>query len=798
MRLGIFLLAAAAAIDFPALAYPWQETPLTPRSASLRSRSGHQRRTTESQATCSYDKEVSVKAPRKNVFLGLEGSEVAAVTKFLHDQPTLNLTAASNATSWDNIIVLVELLQPNKSNALPYLNDNGPAPDRYARAGIQFRATEEPYVQDFMVGPLPVSSRTTVQPLNYIYNKGIGKQRIFHTDLEEEIKFYKRVGASVADITRDLWNGTFMGLQNDTLFMKGFEPLWIDDRSVVTWCQFWNYPTGTPDDRAALLPLGLYVKLNIAGRDPAKWAVLGWFYNGIFYKSTQAFRRAYFSPGFEKLYANIDGAWAQLSRDGEPFRHDTIAAPLQVQPEGARFAVDVPEKYVEWMDFSFYIGFSRDTGMRLFDIRYRGERIIYELGLEEALSHYASNDPMQSGVAFLDSFEGFGRVAYELVKGYDCPFHAKFLNTSFFTDEQTRIHKNSICLFEMDTGHPLQRYASSHTISITKNMVFTVRSVSAVGNYDFIFDYEFYLDGSIHVTVRLSGYIQAAYWAHNADYGVRIRESLSGSMHDHVINYKLDMDVNGTANSLMKATVIPTKEQYPWSDGQWRHTMKLDKSFITNERHSKINWDQNQATSYFIVNKDAPNKYGEYRGYRIAPDDFAATSATSYLTVKNSDNLKKSGGWATHNLYVLKNKDTELHSTSPYNNLDAGKPVIDFNKYFNGESLDQEDLVLYFNLGMHHVPDTSDLPNTVTTNAHSSLAIVPHNYLPSNPSRATRQQVRVTFGNDKPTQVETFGSGQAKCSFDMQNAIPDLSDYKGDVVIPKYPFYLPGNATYAS
>lgn len=55
------------------------------------------------------------------------------------------------------------------------------------------------------------------------------------------------------------------------------------------------------------------------------------------------------------------------------------------------------------MDFSFYIAFSRDTGMTLFDIKYKGERIIYELGLQEAIAHYAGHDPAQSGVAYLDT-----------------------------------------------------------------------------------------------------------------------------------------------------------------------------------------------------------------------------------------------------------------------------------------------------------------------------------------------------------------------------------------------------------
>ena len=53
-----------------------------------------------------------------------------------------------------------------------------------------------------------------------------------------------------------------------------------------------------------------------------------------------------------------------------------------------------------------------------------------------------------------------------------------------------------------------------------------------------MFSYEFYLDGSIKVSVRASGYIQSAYFAANQDYGYQIHDALSGSMHDHVLNYK--------------------------------------------------------------------------------------------------------------------------------------------------------------------------------------------------------------------------------------------------------------------
>ena len=211
------------------------------------------------------------------------------------------------------------------------------------------------------------------------------------------------------------------------------------------------------------------------------------------------------------------------------------------------------------MDFSFYISSSKYLGTQLHHISYKGERIIYELGLQEAMAHYAAaTDPFQASNAYLDSEFGFGQTGYQLVSGYDCPAYATYLNASYYTGEQTRTHPNSICLFEIDPGYPIQRHTGASYVSVTKNIIFTVRSVSTVGNYDYIFDYEFYLDGSIHVSVRASGYIESSFWVNGqgSQDGFHIHDHLSGSMHDHVLSYKLDLDVAGTANSVVKQSLV--------------------------------------------------------------------------------------------------------------------------------------------------------------------------------------------------------------------------------------------------
>ena len=54
--------------------------------------------------------------------------------------------------------------------------------------------------------------------------------------------------------------------------------------------------------------------------------------------------------------------------------------------------------------------------------------------------------------------------------------------------------------------------------------------------------------------------------------------------------------------------------------------------------------------------------------------------------------------------------------------------MVDFHKFFDGESINQTDLVAWINVGTHHLPQAEDSPNTRTNLAASSFFITPLNY----------------------------------------------------------------------
>jgi primary-amine oxidase len=78
------------------------------------------------------------------------------------------------------------------------------------------------------------------------------------------------------------------------------------------------------------------------------------------------------------------------------------------------------------------------------------------------------------------------------------------------------------------------------------------------------------------------------------------------------------------------------------------------------------------------------------------------------LTVEQSSNREKAARPFEFDLAVTKQKDTEPRSCHPYNGQDIYDPMINFDVFFDGESLKQEDIVVWFNLGMHHLPHSGD------------------------------------------------------------------------------------------
>ena len=74
---------------------------------------------------------------------------------------------------------------------------------------------------------------------------------------------------------------------------------------------------------------------------------------------------------------------------------------LQVEPDGKRYTIN--HRHVSYLHWDFHIRLSSLTGPQIYDVRYQGDRIAYELGLSEIAVFYSGDSPMQRVTDYVDS-----------------------------------------------------------------------------------------------------------------------------------------------------------------------------------------------------------------------------------------------------------------------------------------------------------------------------------------------------------------------------------------------------------
>jgi primary-amine oxidase len=365
-----------------------------------------------------------------------------------------------------------------------------------------------------------------------------------------------------------------------------------------------------------------------------------------------------------------------------------------------------------------------------YDIKFKGERILYELSMQEATAQYGGNQPKAANTVYHDTYYQLGTEMGSLVEGFDCPWGSTFWNITYPSYNTTRVNTNAICIFETDMNFPLSRHRTGASndygfsnLGSVKGAGLIVRAIATVGNYDYMFDYSFHMDGSLEVIVRASGYLQSSfYYPAQAKFGPRIQQATQGSLHDHIVTYKADFDIVGAANSLQVSELVAVNQSQPWFPelGEFEQ-MEMNITYMGEEQ--QFNWAPNNQAMYVVLNPNATNAWGEKRGYRLVPgrSDIHLSTLNSPWSLKNSE-------FAKSHLAVTRQHDNEPFANSVQNINLPFAPQQDFSKFFDGESVEAEDLVIWFNLGMHHYTRSEDVPVTLYTEAYSSIVFAPQNF----------------------------------------------------------------------
>ena len=684
----------------------------------------------------------------------LSKEEIIAVRDYILSQSSLNVTPFDEAKINDNYIYLIELQQPPKAAALEFLDKNGDKPERTARVVIYSGGKANPDVREYLVKPAG-------KPSNHRESTGPGKYPIpFNTrfadtkELAIMEKMIKNVTKHAFRLLNESYDGfTFWGCKDRCLTWGLSAPSTFKANQRKQWTWMMRDMIGF-----YIQPVGFEVLLDTGGNDQTKWRVEKIYYNNKTYDTVEELMTAYDAGSKMHFPAAKDkGVFSTYERRGDPQPKKPLRNPRVYEPDGKRYSVS--GHHVEYMGWSFDFRSRTSSGIQIFDIKFKGDRIVYELSVQEAEAFYSGWSPKQLFTNYLDAAWNMGSMTFELLRGVDCPDTATFFDVLHFVGRgYPAKYKKAICLFEQDMGVPLRRHYDTNFnggynfYGGMPGSALILRTAATTYNYDYMMDYIFYPNGVLEVRCSLSGYLQATFYTVDEEpYSNQIHYQLAGTMHDHIFNYKVDIDILGTENSYETYQVGLQNFTNPWFPNDYHVQKIIHRKLHTTEDDAVYHYNFNTPTLMNFINKNEKNKFGVHRGYRLHIRDMIKQMyPASWPVVKGA-------GWSLNQLHVTLRKETEEKSSSLYNQQDMVDPVVDFQKYVNGENIDNVDMVAWVTMGTMHIPHSEDIPNTATPGSVASFQLKPFNFFDEDPSMSSYDGV-VIYPSKDGAKINTFGT----------------------------------------
>ncbi|XP_070779821.1 primary amine oxidase, liver isozyme-like [Enoplosus armatus] len=661
------------------------------------------------------------------VFADLTREEYAQVQLFMLRQKGLDISTNQITKPSENYLFLIDLSLPKKADALAYLDGKGAKPAREATVVVFYGARG--HIKEYVVGPLPTPTYLRdVTDERYKMELPITARTVTIGEYALLFQFFaEQVFSKLGKLLKESFD---VGPDKK---LEAFEhlPRGVRSGDRKTWVSFFRDMSGM-----YVHPVGFEVLVNHESVNALDWKVERVFYNGQYFDTVEDLREKYAAGSVKKIVYKESPDYGSL----KPRRGPLQLGPLQFYAEGKRYSVS--NNHVLYMDWSFAFGLSALTGMRVFDVRFKGERIAYELSVQEAMSVYGSVTPGMMLTKFLDSSIGIGRFAHELVRGVDCPHEATYVDTYRYIDVPAPVRfRNSICVFEHNMGQPLRRHFADFFHGGMVNSALVFRTITAIGNYDYMWDFIFYQSGSVEAKVHATGYIFTSYLVDGGlRHGHQVAEKVLGNIHTHFINFKVDLDVLGVKNVFQTKDMEYVNVSLPWMPDRYAMVPQLVEKQLKTEQEAALRYTA-KTPRYLHIASNKTNRWGHQRSYRLQVFSFTGDH------LPESQAEERAMSWARYKVAITKHKDLEQTSSSLYNQNNMWTPAVDFSKSIeDNESIEDEDLVAWVTTGFLHIPHSEDIPNTVTVGNGGGVLLRPHNYFDEDPSIHSADGVYISPG----------------------------------------------------
>jgi len=242
---------------------------------------------------------------------------------------------------------------------------------------------------------------------------------------------------------------------------------------------------------------------------------------------------------------------------------------------------------------------------------------------------------------------------------------------------------------------------------------------AAIGNYTYGVEYVFRMNGAINVSVNATGTtlnqgISSA--PEGNQYGTAVTPKIAAPAHQHFFNFRIDFDVDGTANDVVEENATSTASP---GGNAW----KVQETTLGREGFRDA--DPAAARSWKIESATRTNAAGEPTAYELVGANTGVPySSPTYPSLLHAP-------FAQHPFWVTEYEDGEMYAGGDYPFLGAaGEGLTSYAS--PAQNVDGKDIVVWYTVALTHVPHVEEYPVMTTESTH--FQIEPDGFFDSNPA----------------------------------------------------------------
>lgn len=399
------------------------------------------------------------------------------------------------------------------------------------------------------------------------------------------------------------------------------------------------------------------------------------------------------------------------------------------QPDGPSFTVDGRE--VEWLNWRFHVEFTAREGLVLNDLRFvhegRERPVLYRASIAEMVVPYG--DPSYGHYrknAFDVGEYGIGRLANSLTLGCDCRGHIHYFDGLVVdTAGQPMPIENAICMHEEDDGM-LWKHTDYMTMDVEtrRSRKLVISSIATVGNYEYGFFWNLYLDGTIELDVKLTGIMNTGGLnsVSGEKYGGHVAPGVVAPNHLHLFCARLDSAIDGDANSAVEVNMIqpPMGPENPNGNAFY-----AEETVLASEKAARRRRNAETERYWKLVNPCRTNGMGKPVGYKLMAPSMVRTFHHPETL------LAKRAAFTANHVWVTPHDPEQRYPAGDYVNQSRGDDGIGVWTEAD-RPVENTDIVLWHTFGIVHLPRLEDWP--VQPRVHCGFSLMADGFFDRNPT----------------------------------------------------------------